>query len=334
MERSELECNSQIIFEKELNDLTRHLKTYTIEESKDGNIIKYPNAETLIDLFSTVQNDGKLKSFFVDILSKQVTDSGEVTSESIIFGQGYSYIGTSPLCFYTLVKLGFVNEAIEALKRRNKTWRGIYHLIYELVPKNHFDKSQLKEIAAKLRVDSIYFWSEGKDLLSKVIDSRYELLKKQIKAVNVEINQDRKTVSEKISLFGFDSSYTELLDGIDQFISSETMKFVNAGMISNLRTFLGKLLKDVANKVADKRKERIPTIEGRSEMGNIRSYLKSNLELSENDDNFINSFINILHSEGGHAFASEKEYFRLARNIAIEIALFVLSKYERKFKSF
>lgn len=28
---------------------------------------------------------------------------------------------------------------------------------------------------------------------------------------------------------------------------------------------------------------------------------------------------------------SDKEYFRLARNIAIEIALFMLSKYEKKY---
>jgi hypothetical protein len=39
-----------------------------------------------------------------------------------------------------------------------------------------------------------------------------------------------------------------------------------------------------------------------------------------------------LHEEGGHSFVSEKEYFRLSRNIAIEIALFVLSKYEKKYK--
>ena len=45
----------------------------------------------------------------------------------------------------------------------------------------------------------------------------------------------------------------------------------------------------------------------------------------------INQFINILHNEGGHDFISEKEYFRLARNIAVEIDLLLLSKYERLF---
>ena len=103
-------------------------------------------------------------------------------------------------------------------------------------------------------------------------------------------------------------------------------------MISNLRTFMGNLLKDVAGRIAQKESETIPTIQGCGEMGNIRGYLKIKLNLSAKDDKFIDSFVDILHSEGGHAFMSEKEYFRLARNIAIEISLFILSKYEKKFK--
>ena len=96
---------------------------------------------------------------------------------------------------------------------------------------------------------------------------------------------------------------------------------------------MANLQKDVATKIAQKEGETIPTIGGRKEMGNIRGYMKKKLDLSDNDDRFVDSFIDILHSEGGHAFTSEKEYFRLARNIAIEIALFILSKYEKKFKS-
>ena len=69
------------------------------------------------------------------------------------------------------------------------------------------------------------------------------------------------------------------------------------------------------------------------EIGNARSYLEQNLDNQDRDDKFIDSFVNILHKEGGHALISEKEYFRLSRNIAIEIMLFVISKYEKKFKS-
>jgi len=66
-------------------------------------------------------------------------------------------------------------------------------------------------------------------------------------------------------------------------------------------------------------------------MGRIRKYLKIKLELSDKDNSFINKYIDILHSKGGHSFVSNKNYFRLAKNIGIEIVLLILSKYKEKF---
>lgn len=86
---------------------------------------------------------------------------------------------------------------------------------------------------------------------------------------------------------------------------------------------------DIARKISEAKNEEIPKLPKHSEIGNARSYVKHNLELTDKDNKFIDSFVEILHNEGGHSFLSEKEYFRLARNMAIEISLFVLSKYEK-----
>ena len=102
-------------------------------------------------------------------------------------------------------------------------------------------------------------------------------------------------------------------------------------MIGNLRSFLGDILTDVAKKIASIENEDIPNDKSLGVMGNIRSYLKRKLELSDNDNKFINSFIDILHVEGGHSFVSNEEYFRISRNIAIEISLLVLSKFKNKY---
>ena len=91
---------------------------------------------------------------------------------------------------------------------------------------------------------------------------------------------------------------------------------------------------DLARKIAAIESEEIPRyaeIKGIGETGRVRRYLKTKLELSDKDDKLIDAFIDVLHSEGGHSFVSNKEYFRLARNIAIEIALLVLSKYKSKY---
>jgi hypothetical protein len=330
METSELENSLYIVFEKEESDIEGARGTYAIEQSKE-NGLSYPNAETLIDLFFLIKNDVKLRSFFVESLKERIADSDKKLF-SLRLIMGCAFVSISPLCFYVLVKLGFVDEAIDSLMRRYKGCEGLYRLILYLIPMDYFDIAQLKVISTKVKSEQICY-----DLAKKIeliiIEKRYQLLNKKIKQINIEINQDKKAVSEKMSMLGFDKSYNQLLDEIDGFINTETSTVVNAGMISTLRAFMANLQKDIANKIAQKEGETIPAIEGRREMGNIRGYLKKKLDLSDNDDKFVDSFVDILHSEGGHAFMSEKEYFRLARNIAIEIALFILSKYEKKFKS-
>jgi len=74
--------------------------------------------------------------------------------------------------------------------------------------------------------------------------------------------------------------------------------------------------------------EDIPDDAKLGHMGRIRKYLKIKLELSDADNQLINKYIEILHSEGGHSFTANIEYFRLARNIGIEIVLLLLKKYE------
>ncbi len=329
MELLELVRNIQIIFEKEVSDLNKGQNTfYTISEHEKS-IFKYPNAETLIDLFLMVKSDEKLKSYFVNCLKNKIIDSDEASSSGLKWSR-YPFVGISQLCFYALLELNYTEEAIDSFDNRKHGCEGIFSVIYRLIPTGYFDLNQLNEIAIIVR-KSQFSSIKAVRLDTLIIEARYELLKMQIKKVNIEINQDKKTVSEKILQFGFDKSYNELLNEIDNFINNETSKIVNAGMISNLRTFIGNLLKEIANKIAKQKSEIIPIIKD-SEMGNIRSYLKINLKLSDKDDKLIDSFVDILHKEGGHSFTSEKEYFRLARNIAIEIALFILTKYEREHK--
>ena len=141
-----------------------------------------------------------------------------------------------------------------------------------------------------------------------------------------------KTWLIKALYLEFDEKYTELLNEIDKFINTETSNVLNSGMISNLRVFMHDIIIDTANKIAESKREAIPKT-AETPVGNARQYIKRELMLSDNDHRFVNAFIDILNEEGGHSFMSTKEYFRLARNIAIEIALLILSKYENWRKS-
>jgi hypothetical protein len=152
----------------------------------------------------------------------------------------------------------------------------------------------------------------------------YEEVKKSILNVNIEINRDKEKLISIFSNNGFDQKYEKLLKEIDDYINTNST-IVTSGMIGNMRSFMEDLLTDLARKIAANNNEQIPE-EEKSHMGNIRKYLKSKLELSDNDNHLINKYIDVLHSEGGHSFMANVEYFRLAKNIGIEIGLFLLSK--------
>ncbi len=337
MELAQLQESLQIIFDKEENDLKVGRPTYLIKKTTPKPTIEYPNCAMLVSLFSLIRNDAKLRSFYIDSLKKIITNC-----EEIQYGQksgGFSLVGNSTLCFYALTEIGYGNEAIESFKKRHGGRQGIYTLIFYLIDFGIFSSKQLTEISDILKKDYVYLLEDiynpdkiGEKLQEKLISTRFERLSEQIKKVNREINEDEKTVIEKFKLLGFRDTFSELLESLDEYIMADTAKVVNAGIISALRTFMGDLLKDIAVKIAFAEKEEIQKIEGKGEMGAIRSYLKNRLDLTEDDNKFIDSFVNILHGEGGHSFFSEKEYFRLSRNIAIEVALFILSKYEKKYK--
>ena len=186
-----------------------------------------------------------------------------------------------------------------------------------------------------LKLDTHYNHESVKKKVLKTINSRnYLLIQDKIKGINLEINRDKQKVIEIIKYLDFDEKYNFFLMDIDKFLNSEN-PLVNSGMIGNLRAFMEGILGDIAKKIATNNKEEIPRYNhGKEElgwMGRVRQYLKINLDLSEKDHKLIDAYIDILHEEGGHSFISNKDYFRLSRNIGIEIVLLILSKFNQKY---
>lgn len=331
----EIEKKLSIIFDKISSDQRKELKDTSYLQLSEKVSINFPNTELLINLFSVIQQDEKLKESFINILKKKIDIDCE---EYLNIHKGFHITGISPLCFLGLVKIGYIEDALEALEKRVYKNVGIYTVIDKILDQNYFNSDQIEKIYELLKDrcrKTIFIEIHGRyeitDILKKkLIELRYDFLKIEIKSTNVEINQDKKTVTEKIRSFGFSTKYQEFLDSIDSFLNTENSKPLNAGMISTLRSFLAELVTDLAHKIAEIEHEKIPVTKP-SELGNMRSYLKIKLDLTDNDNKFIDSFIDILHYQGGHSFMSEKEYFRLARNIAIEIALFILSKFGKKY---
>ena len=111
---------------------------------------------------------------------------------------------------------------------------------------------------------------------------------------------------------------------IDKIIELPDSEPIYSGMIGNLRSFFEELTKNVAGTIESKTGD----IPSDRKISTLRAYINKHLNVSKHEDKFIDSFIIMLHVEGGHNLVSEKKYFILSKNIGIEIAYFLLSKLE------
>mgnify|MGYP001277211493 CR=1 FL=1 len=333
MDKDELISDIEIVLEKELEDL-KYRDTWSLKIENEDRFIEYPNSKILTNLFLMTDSNLLFKKAYIQYLQEKLETSQEKTI-SLLMGETNSYSGISQLCFYTLSKLGFIDEAISSLERRTENC-GLIILILDAIfwenplffPKDALDK--LLIYLKNIDVEGYPAYKAKERVIKLIIESRVNYLVNKIDKINFEINVDKKKLIEKIKYLEFDESYTYLLDKIDDYLISNNSDLINSGMISNLRSFLEQLFKDVAKKIEFYDKDKIPS-EADSPMANIRIYLKRKLNLTDDENKFISKFISILNSEGGHSFTSEKEYFRLAKNIAIEISLFIMTKLEKKY---
>ena len=330
MNKEDLTTYLELVFAKEEACLK---ETWTLSETDKLSLI-YEHANTLIDIYNNLIEE-ELKEEFIKLLSINIEHNKEILMQI----DKYYYITSSALSFYTLLKLGFVDMCLSALANRSRLndiikdrlSGKILKLLVDIF-KEDYNYFNLKQLHRLLNIIKILEYN-GDSLLNIthltqiITDNAYNIIKKEIKGVNIEINRDKEAVVQKITYLNFDDKYNEFLNELDIYINTENA-LVSSGMIGNLRSFMENLLTDLAKKISNITNEEISKNKDCVQMGNIRTYLKIKLELSEKDNALINKYIDVLHAEGGHSFTSNIEYFRLSRNIGIEIVLLLLSKYE------
>jgi len=324
----------KIIATREISFLRSDKKTWKVDVDLNKKYsIVYENSQALIDIYSNL-TIAQEKNYFIQLLLDEIVRNQETyLKESDRWGRTEKIIvyGASSLCFYTLLQLGFVDECINAYNLRIQQMNCLLllSLLVDVFKEDYtyFNIEQLNSLTAYFYIldQSDAYTQELKNKLALYIaENGFNILQNEIKGVNIEINRDKEKLIEQINYFGLDKSYELFLNEIDDYINTNN-GLVASGMISNFRSFWEKIIIDLAKKLSKIISIEITKVTD-SLVGNSRNFLRQYLDLSDSENSLIGKYVEILNAEGGHAFISNTQYFRLTKNIGIEILLLLVSK--------
>lgn len=290
--------------------------------------LSYPNLELLLKLYGSIQYSNELSSFFIGYLYKDIDDEykGYLVSE-------------------TLIKLGYMDKITGFIFPLNLSkLLPIFTVLDELLFFEYplFSREQLDKI--KLILQSVVEFKSfvkkemqvyeqaiirGNRIIQRIDAIYYDALALSLKeGTNFQINMDQEKIKEKIRIFGFDSILSDALDKIEELYWNTSIdEFDNSMAMDKLRTFWEKTVESICEKIYEKTGESYPKTED-TKIGNFRKYMKKHLQLDK-ENQLMNKLVDILNDKGSHNFISEREYFRLTKNITIEVAMLLFIKLEK-----
>lgn len=171
-----------------------------------------------------------------------------------------------------------------------------------------------------------------KDILGEILSWRVWNIELKVNQVDVEIHSDQNEVVKLIKEFGFGSVLNEYLTDLSSKNIMEEDYIAFAWTINTFREFFWSMMYEISDKIVeitgtqlwdyfDDQNKRITT-----SVWIARKHIKDKLQLSDKDNALINKYMDIVHDEGWHNMFSSQTYFRLTKNIGIEILYMLLSK--------
>lgn len=307
-----IEEDIRIVFDKDI-DIE---KPYEINDW----VFEYKNAELLIAYYSKLETVEEKDAFF-KVIHNWLNSVGLPRITFVILASLWKYD--------LLFKDSFYRYSKELL-------RLIYSILdnwIQLVPV--WELWNLKEMVLSINLPDDRSYSHynilRRKVVNKIVDLRFQNFAKTIKWIDFEILWDQKQVVEYLKDFWFEEKYNITLNKLDKYFLNDWSedKLIPWWAIWTLREFFKEFYIDIAKKVALYNwLESVPENEiWSTEIWYARLYLKQEFWLSSDEHKLLNAYKDICNNSWSHALLSEKKYLRLARNMWIEISLFLLEKY-------
>lgn len=324
-----------------------------ISRNPQDYIVENENLELLIELYERIKEDsyliGRFRSFLSDIIAgKKYKNAsylafflsykiGELDHAFFIFESYFDVKSTSVT--YILLTMGDIlvydhpNIKDEQLDKIKKYFHQAFPKISALPLKHYVEVekmlSNLKLTLSGSSSTEIAVESLNKVLIKRIIklitDIQFYRLQRLYRETDSEIKEHQKIVEKQIVDLGMSEEISEALAWCrKKYDAISDDKFEISSAIGELREIWSKFKKEMSLKINKEEGTEIPKRDGTPE---YVKYITDSLDL-KNEKKLIGGLQKILNSEGGHALASEKLYFKLTLNILVEVIYLINEKYK------
>lgn len=149
-------------------------------------------------------------------------------------------------------------------------------------------------------------------------------LKTDLSDKNLEINQDRKTLTSELSRLGFSEALVKSLEHAENEYRKADSVFDFKTSADHNRSFFDELLWEMANKVAALRGE--PLTVNRKFAQEVRDYLKKSGFFTDRFHKLCEAFYLFASEQSTHKLSSGREVARIVRNMNIELGLLLMKR--------
>jgi hypothetical protein len=157
---------------------------------------------------------------------------------------------------------------------------------------------------------------------------RYLRLRDELLAAeNPEINTDRQAVISRMQALGFPQEVVTVLDEIERKLQTAATPTGFKECMDLVRSVFERIAAESSARVATANKESAPT---GITLNPHKQYLQSRKVFSEKEAVLVQAFYGFLSEEGVHSLGSGPEQARVAKNIAIELALMLLGRVQTR----
>ena len=277
----------------------------------DPNFIKSTNADVLLRLYAALNSKDKdeAKVYLFNQLSRDST-----------------YFDVAYLVFFVLCKIGGTVEAVKNSRIKLKGdldhgFSNMLAMLSQIISHDYasFDTETYLQIEAAMEGEAEYNFK----LFEKINAAKLEILKSELRDINPEINYDRQKVINLWSQFFDSPEVPAVIEEIEQyFVEGEFTESKFATCIGRVRVLLG----DVTRKIAISMKEDTKITE-RSKEHQVFDYLRSAKFISDDIWSLTRTLHSMTSDEGAHASIAPREYARLTKNMAYELILMLLIRY-------